>query len=192
MSRQRGNRIPNIKAVYFFTEGETEKAYFTKINNEFSNIRIQSFCVRGHGVKLLEEALSLFDKKKPPLDEKALSYIIFDNDKDHVTKSSYEKAVSEANKKNFGIGFSNSSFEVWLLAHFEKLGRQVIPQKSLEQKLTNKLGSKYKKADLTQIDKIVKSFKIAITNAEHIEEIDFNFQCTNIGKIIKDLKSKYG
>ena len=82
---------------------------------------------------------------------------------------------------------SNVCFEVWLLAHFQKMTPGLKEKRWLNQKLGQYLGEEYIKGDSAQIEKILDDDKVftAIKNTEEISSINCASQSTNIGVIVK-------
>ena len=177
--------------IYIFVEGKkTEPEYFVLFKQKFSIQDFRIFKEDGKsGNALLEKAKSRI--KLDNLDPSATKYIVFD--KDALTDKLLSDVFKNAKREGYKIGFSNLNFEVWLLAHFEKLTKRptdLNDKTMLETKLTRNLNQSYKKGDRKQLEKIVPYYKQAVENAKDVNEADFDYQCTTIGVMIEDILDK--
>ena len=185
MIKQNKRSIRNHKAIYLFVEGEADKAYFDTLKAELHMPGLKAFDTKGgSGIKVLEKARSKL--KLGNLDEDSEKYLVFD--KDALTQGELQGILKRAKEEGFGIGFSNISFEVWLLAHFEKLTKGLLSQKSLEISLSQHLKQSYKKANQKQLEIIISKYEAAINNANVVNKVDFDYQCTTIGTMIEEIR----
>lgn len=115
-------------------------------------------------------------------------YVIFD--RDNIDFQKFQQMQSLAGKNGIYIGFSIMSFEVWLMAHYEELGTALKSQDTLEKRLSQHIGRKYNKTDITTLNKIAEKYEQAIHNSATImnNNFDFDNQYTNIGEIISSLQ----
>lgn len=91
-------------------------------------------------------------------------------------------------KEKFVIGFSNITFEVWLLAHFEFMTSHLISKQGLKDKLSRYLQAEYIKANSDQLEKIIEHLDGALKNSAPISKVDFYGQSTNIDAMIMKIK----
>ena len=178
------------RRVFLLVEGKTEQKYFESLCQKLrlSNVRIRAVVLKNSGENWIDKAKNLLkNDHKLGYDKKAEVFIIFD--KDEYESEKLNKMFKDAQKENFQIGFSNVAFEVWLLAHFEQLTPRLLTTSKLKEKLGKHLSHNYKKTDSSQLEKIVENYETAITNADRVSMIDFKYQCTNIGSVIRKIKS---
>ncbi|WP_127148160.1 RloB domain-containing protein [Veillonella sp. VA139] len=83
--------------------------------------------------------------------------------------------------------FSNSAFEVWLLAHFESITRGLLSANELKRRLSNYLRGEYKKGDKAQLSAIVDHFEEAIVNTRNVSDLSYHTQCTNVGNLCQSI-----
>jgi len=189
MPRKRQIRQEKI-AKYIFVEGKSEEKYFEILRQNEYIPNLQVFFIGAHATSLWYKSVKKMENH-PKLNRKnADIYLIFD--KDHLTEEEYNEIFELSKKEKFMIGFSNSAFEVWLLAHFEDLNSGFTSTEQLEAKLSVHLESsnkklKYKKADTKQLEKIVPNYQNAIKNTAKINQEDFSQQCTTVGAVILDV-----
>lgn len=106
-----------------------------------------------------------------------------ENDLDQINK--------ECIKNNYKLIFSNCSFEVWLLYHYEDIKIGKCSQKNYENILTKKLNRKYKKNEGIKFsceDKeraIKQSKKIHEKYLILEEKINNSFNCTNFYVVLE-------
>ncbi|GGG35046.1 RloB-like protein [Lactobacillus apis] len=203
MSRSRKKR-PVKEKILFFVEGTTEKNYFDELFFIY-NLRTAKATKIMKGSGDWVDKTASFIKNTPDnrykSDSETKIYIIFDKDgyDDKRIAKMREKATSlkGIKKASCQVCVSNCSFEVWLLAHYEKMTPKVIEsssiwQKNLKRKLTEHLGEEYVKVESTNtklIRKILEDDKVydAINNTQSIAVYSDTNQSTDITSIIKNL-----
>lgn len=178
--------------IYLFVEGEkTEPVYFDILKRHLNMTNIKIHSSKGKsGRALLDSAISQIKLGK--FDHDGQKYLIFD--KDALTKEQLLDVFHRAARENFNIGFSNLNFEVWLLAHFEKLTRRptaLSDKKWLHDKLTEKLKQPYKKGDRKQLEIMVPYYEQAIAHAKNSHEASFDYQCSTVGTIIEKISNRH-
>lgn len=184
------------RTIYIFTEGETEKNYFKILNKKYNsttNVKVKVKPASKQGRSLLKHAIGNIEKLSRQ-ERRNLGdvYIIFD--KDDIPFSEVEEVIRDARKNNIEIGYSNSCFEVWLLAHFTKLNHSHTKDESY--KLLGKyLGcseySKKHKNDSDLLKKLEDFVSTAIENTESFSNFDQTkikeAPYTNIGRVIQQI-----
>ena len=121
--RNEGTREVQPGNYLIVTEGtETEVNYFEnikrKINERFrSEIIVDKITINVEGTArstmvLVNEAI-----KKRSLKNYSDVWVVFDRD----DNSDFDKAISYAKKNGLKVAWSNESFELWLLLHFQDL-----------------------------------------------------------------------
>lgn len=121
--RSEGTREVEPGNYLIVTEGtETEVNYFEnikrKINERFrSEIIVDKITINVEGTArstmvLVNEAI-----KKRSLKNYSDVWVVFDRD----DNSDFDKAISYAKKNGLKVAWSNESFELWLLLHFQDL-----------------------------------------------------------------------
>ena len=190
------------KGILIYSEGQTERIYFEALNRRFnaSNIKVKPISIERQSKALVTKALKRIEKNE---DSKNLNieqvYIIFD--KDDEPWQYIEQAISLANKSKLGIkgelkiGFSNESFEVWLLSHFENvLKYHSLTRKQTYQKLTTYLNvTDYEKlkADENLGNLFVELVKSAINIGIHFNQLPcqemMQAPYTNLGWIVEEI-----
>lgn len=174
------------KKIFIFVEGETEQKYFEFLRQKLrlSNVKIKIGVLNSTGRTWIEKAKKVM-KNDPNFkpDKSTEIFVIFD--KDAVSFEEYNKMVKEAKKENIHLGFSNLMFEVWLLAHFEKISPRVLSKTSLMNKLSKYLSEPYKKANSNQLEKIIFHHEEAILNAESISQINFDRQVPTLERLLQ-------
>lgn len=108
--------------------------------------------------------------------------------RDEFTVEELDTMFSKAMKEKFVIDFSNITFEVWLLAHFEFMTLHLISKQGLKDKLSRYLQAEYIKANSDQLEKIIEHLDVASKNSAPISKVDFYGQSTNIGAMIMKIK----
>lgn len=162
-----------------FVEGKSELMYFNAIRQleEFKSKYAITIQDCGGQDKLLDIAIREKDKSKL----RGYDRHIFVLDRDTISKNDFDLLLKRHDDTN--IAFSNPKFELWILAHYEKLN---ITNSDIDNRLKRELPE-YKKGD-NKISDLASGYERAINNSKLLENLDFNEQCLSIGKIIKTLK----
>ncbi|MGE4170785.1 MAG: RloB family protein [Candidatus Margulisiibacteriota bacterium] len=123
------------KTFLIVCEGEkTEPLYFDAF--ELASVTVIGTGFNTHS--LVDEAIRL-KKHHPGKDE---IWCVFD--RDSFDARDIRKAIQKADKNNIRIAYSNESFELWYLLHFNYMDTQLNREAYIE-KLTNQLGKPYSK-----------------------------------------------
>lgn len=172
-------RIPEPASYFIGTEGiKTEVFYFQAIANYLvsnyeeyrGRIEVPNLTIEGMGtsnfriVKDTEEYL----RNDPRLFENV--WVLFD--KDDVPDDYFDNSIKQAEKLGFKVAWSNDSFELWLLLHFEYM-QSSISRDQYKEKLGNYLKEigieKYEKNSLEIMEFILRRRDTAIKNAARLE-----------------------
>lgn len=188
MARNKKGRKEKRK-VYILVEGETEQKYFDFLRQKLrlSNVKIRTLILNSSGRTWIDKAKRLLQNDpKLSRDKQTDVFVVFD--KDEITVEELKAMFSKAVKENFTIGFSNITFEVWLVAHFEPMTSHLISKQGLKDKLSRYLQAKYIKANSDQLEKIIENLDVALKNSALISKVDLCGQSTNIGEMIMKIK----
>ena len=195
MARKKGinnkNRKLKKKYIYFFMEGSkncSEDKYIREYYNKFQDRAVDigfKFISCGDGSwKNIEKEIN--KEKRNINDENIEIWCVLDKDKNDL-----DQINKECIKNNYKLVFSNCSFEVWLLYHYEDIKIGKCSQKNYENILTKKLNRKYKKNEgikfscedkeraIKQSKKIHEKYRILG------EKINNSFNCTNFYVILE-------
>ena len=195
MARKKGinnkNRNLKKKYIYFFMEGSkncSEDKYIREYYNQFQDRAVDigfKFISCGDGSwKNIEKEIN--KEKRNINDENIEIWCVLDkdgNDLDQINK--------ECIKNNYKLIFSNCSFEVWLLYHYEDIKIGKCSQKNYENILTKKLNRKYKKNEGIKFSCEDKERAIKQTKKIHEkylileEKINNSFNCTNFYVVLE-------
>lgn len=187
MVRQKKN-IPLKPITAILVEGETEEEYFhqlAQIKNWSSAIPQKIDILSGNGDYVDKADRMLQTGKKLKGVQIPKKIIVFDAN--HQSENQLNTLVKKAIKHGYIVAFSNASFEVWLLAHFQPMTSGLIDERELTRKLTKALGKPYKKSDSNQIATILKGLESAHVNTERINKLTVKAQSTTVGDVIKKL-----
>ena len=195
MARKKGinnkNRNLKKKYIYFFMEGSkncSEDKYIREYYNQFQDRAVDigfKFISCGDGSwKNIEKEIN--KEKRNINDENIEIWCVLDKDKNDL-----DQINKECIKNNYKLVFSNCSFEVWLLYHYEDIKIGKCSQKNYENILTKKLNRKYKKNEGIKFsceDKeraIKQSKKIHEKYLILEEKINNSFNCTNFYVVLE-------
>ena len=156
-----------LPIILIVCEGErTEPNYFDQF--EVTNITIDPRGIGDNTIRLVKYAIN--ESKRNDYDQ---VWCVFD--KDSFPKDNFNNAVQLAQNNDFGIAYSNESFELWYILHFEYLNSQITRDQYIK-KLNNIFKSKkdegfpdsYEKND-PNIYRILKPYQhVALKNAQNL------------------------
>jgi len=180
---------------------KTEPNYFNglkrKINEKYGNkvdVLIPNIDVKGTGMNTT--SLVKYTQKMVNHANKVYGQVWVVFDKDDYNNEQFDSAIDNC---NYNVAWSNPNFELWLLAHFQKINRYIskddVLQELNKEFQRNRLGD-YTKNDTNIFEKVTSEGKLhtAIKNCEYMEELNKDGQAslknpmTRVYKIIDGLK----
>lgn len=194
MARQSKSRVKQLKNL-LIVDGETEEVYFKNILQRYNMSAKDVKKVAPSGGQAVSSGMSEAHSFETAMRKQYSNYYII-IDRDNISRAEFERIQREANQRqNVELIFSNVSFEVWLLAHYQRMTSRPIDASTdndvYKQKLDNYLDVPYKKGDGVQLDKIISSAEhpidTAFNNTSAIQELDYDNQCTNVGPFLRQL-----
>ena len=167
------NAKPRILIV---CEGEkTETNYFDAFPRTSFMLKIIG---KGYNTKSLVELTrrEVLEAKRDKLQFFQV-WCVFDRDSH---KGDFNTAIKMADASGFRVAYSNESFEVWFLLHFEYL-HSGIDRKTYNDKLSKYLGIEYKKNIIDMYDRLKSCQQEAIKRAKQLlNEYDSSNPAKNI------------
>ena len=118
-------------------------------------------------------------------------------DLDNFPKQNFDMAIQLAQKEQIRVAYSNESFELWYILHFDYLIAAISRQQYIE-KLNGHLGKSYQKNDPEIYEKLLTKQKPAIQNAKrlldehHPKHLNPSAKgpCTTVYELVEEL-NKY-
>ncbi|MDK2898869.1 MAG: hypothetical protein PWQ10_56 [Patescibacteria group bacterium] len=138
------------KFFLIVTEGKTEAQYFNHFRST-TGPRILSVDKSDSKIRLVEKAIELRNKliAEGSYDEhNDETWAVFDRDVDAKKpndKSTFNESLALAKRNNIEVAYSNDSFELWFLLHFQVVST-TMHRKNINLKLKEHLG-RYKHGD---------------------------------------------
>lgn len=190
--KSKGKAIRNI--CYVFCEGKTECQYFGMLNKKYrntKNVQVKPIDLHGKTVKQMFKEADKTIKSLPKEDQQgAKCYFVFD--KDNHSPSLITEAIQECKKRKDKYGFSNISFEFWLLLHFEEPNKVYNEQnlKALYTDLEKKLGitcycNKKGKLPMDKLEDLVQNAMNRGGKYSSRNYLQGNY--TNVGELLKEI-----
>jgi hypothetical protein len=102
-------------------------------------------------------------------DEYDQVWCVFDRDPGAWTAENFNNALKNAKRHKFHVAYSNESFELWYILHFQFLNT-ATSRIDYEDKLSKLLGQKYQKNDPKMYEKLFEKQSEAIKHAERLLE----------------------
>lgn len=195
-ARRPANSINPHKSFLIVTEGKTEAAYFKHFKNA-AGPRIEVYDGKVSQLSLVQEAIGL---RKEALNNKSYdncideTWAVFDRDIDArktTDKQTFNAALDLAERENIHIAYSNDSFELWFLIHFQDVSGN-MHRSIVEEKLKKHLPNYKHGNDI--FDKINNHYPQALRRAEQMlsevegtPPVDAN-PCTTIHLLTEKLR----
>ncbi len=173
------------KSFFIITEGESEERYFSLFRQFYrcSGVKIKK--INPCSGQIINKAKVHWQREGVSSSKYSKRIVIID--RDSLSEVEFNNIRKKALDENIDIVFSNESFEVWLLAHFEDVTKGRISLTELKRRLTNYLGQEYKKGDIGQIKTILRYYDRAIENTKNVNEISYHEQCTNVSRLCQEI-----
>jgi hypothetical protein len=195
-SRRYGGRNERRK-IYIFTEGKkTEPNYFNAIKSEL-RLRTIDIRVKGTGFNTLSLVEYAIGETEKLLEEDDEVWVVFDKD----DFKDFDNAIGKAESSGIRVAYSNESFELWYLLHFDYTdaahGRGQLCDKLAKslRKQTGDSDFKYEK-NSNEMYKIIKHLESdAIKHAEkllrvHLDKLQHSDRnpSTTVHKLVISLR----
>lgn len=194
MARQSRSKVKQLKNL-LIVDGETEEVYFKNILQRYNMSAKDVKRVAPSGGQAISSGMSEAHSFETAMRKQYSNYYII-IDRDNISRAEFEHIQREANQRqNVELIFSNVAFEVWLLAHYQNMTARPVDADAdnarYRRVLSNYLDAPYKKGDSVQLDKIISSAEhpidTAFSNTSTIQELDYDYQCTNVGPFLRQL-----
>jgi hypothetical protein len=160
--RQVGTRELKERFLIVCEGSKTEPNYFRSFRVPKNVVEVD---VHGFGEDPSRLVRSATDLKNKDGDDYDQIWCVFD--RDSWTLENFNNAISSATSQGFRVAYSNESFELWYILHFEYLNTG-IPRQDYIHKLSLLLGKKYQKNSKTIYDELLDKQPTAIRNAEKL------------------------
>ena len=194
MARQSKSKVKQLKNL-LIVDGDTEERYFKNILQRYNMSAKDVKRVAPSGGQAVSAGMSEARSFETAMRKQYSNYYII-IDRDNISRAEFERIRREANQmQNVELIFSNVSFEVWLLAHYQRMTDRPVAANAdnawYRRELSNCLGEPYKKGHSAQLDKIISSaehpIETAFNNTSAIQELSYDNQCTNVGPFLRQL-----
>jgi hypothetical protein len=139
---------------------KTEPYYFKSFRVPKAVVAIEG--AAGDPTRLVNSAYKLANE-----DEYDQVWCVFDRDEGAWTAQNFNNALQNAKTYGFHVAYSNECFELWYILHFEFLNTG-LPRSDYEDKLSELLGTKYRKNDSTIYQQLLAKQQIAIKYAQKL------------------------
>lgn len=159
--RRTGHRSP--KRTYLLVcEGEkTEVLYFKAFNRFGGDVRhLKVTSNRGDQMELVEEAGRL--AREGNYDQ---VWCVFDCD--GISRRKFDAVKRAADERGINIAYSNEAFEIWYMLHFDYV-HSAVSRSEYAAKLTDKLGTEYRKNLPDMYERLARRQEQAIRNAARL------------------------
>lgn len=143
------------KRFLIMTEGETEETYFNHYRQQPNPI-VQAIDQSDNKRSLVEKAVLERDKRvtsgefEKDLDE---AWVVLDKDIDPSNprdKANFNEALQVAENNRLFVAYSNDSFELWLLLHYQVVS-SAMHRDTICEKLSEHIGRTYRHGSRTDL-----------------------------------------
>ena len=193
------NKLSLRRRVLVFTEGKTERDYLKRFKSKRqTGISIKTQHISRSKLALIQKIVRLTQKKH--LQEGDTVWAVLDRDEDK-DRNLFQQAIDLAEKEDIRLAYSNNSFEVWPLLHFQSI-QKAMNNNELLAALQKHLGEKCRKRGGWVYETLAKKgdYATAQTRADKllekhakdgVEIVDAN-PSTTIHRLIQILKDPTG
>lgn len=188
MSRRTSVKRKDRHKIEIHTEGETEKVYFEALRDYYKirggkGLKVKSYHKRG--LDLFYYVKTLYKNHKFNTSPVSVVLVV---DKDDTSDDELKELIKCCDKYGYTLLFSNMSFELWILLHYEEVNKNMDCSQLINRICKVSKTNKYKKADKKFLSKLVNKCPEAIKNSNKMSEsIILNRNpYTNVGCFIKE------
>jgi len=142
-NRKRYFKEPNLYFLIICEGEKTEPNYFSafKVNKEILKVEIEGLGANTDSLVQRADNLKRIKERERNIKFDSI-WCVFD--RDSFTAQNFNRAIQLAQNKGFRVAYSNESFGLWYLLHFEFLDAGISRVQYIE-KLNEHLGKKYEK-----------------------------------------------
>ncbi|MBS9339007.1 RloB domain-containing protein [Fructobacillus sp. M2-14] len=180
------NRV--TEKILIFVEGsETEPNYLKVLKKKlrWHNVDVHSLQSLGRGKDWVQKAKRLLNSQRLAQVQQEAVYVLFDHD--GMKRDQYEMLLASAQKESFKVVFSNVSFEIWLLAHYQEIFKTQYDNDMVKQKLSEYIKGSYSKADAILMAQLAQKHELALKNTQKVRTSSYEYNCTNVGDMIEEI-----
>ncbi|EOP40058.1 hypothetical protein IKI_02903 [Bacillus toyonensis] len=187
----RGRKGKQVKkTIYIFCEGkETEVHYLNAIKQQLkaATVKVNIKGVGQSSQNLLDYAIACTKGAK----DVENIWIVFD--KDDLTPNEISSTVARAKRSGIEVAFTNCSFEVWLLLHFECIDSSTnCDRRIVYRKLQRYLNiKKYEdhKSDVILLSDVAGNYRKAIINNKKLLQSNTNLLTSPYSNVVNLIES---
>jgi len=192
--RRRSQLQPLRRSVLIVCEGYLETSYFTALQshgNVNRNYILRIYCARGGKHATVVKETIKYEKSGHY--RKNDIWCIFDTESGPESDQ-LEQSLQTCKQREFNVGLSNPCFNIWALAHLQRVNGHTTPQESLRD-LESAVGGRLQVRDTDWVlDRIIgKDFSKVINAMQNIqpfsenklEQIIVNNPSTNVGSLVR-------
>lgn len=174
------NRKPQPSSYFIGSEGiQTEVIYFKgfaeKLKTQYAGLDgkvvVPSFAIEGMGTS--NKRLLLDIEKYLRTDPRIFENVWAVFDKDDIPKDYFDNSIAQAKNNGWDVAWTNDSFELWYLLHFEYLN-SAIDRTQYKEKLKAHFKqnglSGYEKKDPKVFEILYDKKEVALRNASRLEK----------------------
>ncbi len=164
LHRKINNRGKPKELFLIICEGEkTEPNYFRSFH--LPSAKVEPIGSGNNTMSLVNETIKMVKDASEYGIKYDQVWCVFD--KDDFSSRQFNDAISLAKRNNFKVAYSNQSFELWYLLHFNYYD-MVLNRKTYIRRLTQLLKRKYKKNSKDMYEKLLDKQKNALRNAKKL------------------------
>lgn len=157
--QRRVDALPIRQRFLIVCEGEkTEPNYFQRFRVPQVVVQVEGLGM--NTVSLVQRAIELREQ-----DDYDQTWCVFD--KDDFLDENFNAAIAVARNNGIGVAYSNQSFELWYILHFDYM-KSAITREDYMRILDKKLGHKYEKNSTNIYAELRDSQTTAIRNARQL------------------------
>ena len=152
---------------------KSAKYYINELARDYGvSKRIEFVPPKGTNPKNVLKAINLHSTKASEIESR---WLVFD--KDDYSKEEINGTISSAKANRINIAFSNESYELWILLHFEDVKRHITRKetnKRLNRYFKEKYNIEYSKASIEIYGLIKSNQEVAINRAKELYNGNLN------------------
>jgi len=164
-SRRQSENLQTRKVLILCEDAKTAPNYFLKFPFNHEDVLIEVYGTGANTNSLIQEAIRRKLKAESSGNRYIAVWTVFD--RDSFSAQNFNEAFALAKRNGIKVAYANQCFELWYWLHFD-LQQTSVPRSEYGRKLSERLGRRYSKSDLTLYDELLAYQANAIRNAKKL------------------------
>jgi hypothetical protein len=164
-SRRKSEVLATRKVLILCEDTKTAPNYFRKFPISPEDVSIEVFGTGANTISLVQEAIRRKENALAEGNRYISVWAVFD--RDSFPPHNFNEAIRLASRHEIKVAYANQCFELWYWLHFD-LQQTAVSRDEYGRRLSERLGRRYNKSDLTLYEELLMRQSDAIRNSKKL------------------------